>query len=241
MPRRTEPLIRSCVVSRLAMPADGMIRFVLDPEGKVVPDLRRRLPGRGVWVTARREIVAAAERKKIFGRGFKAAAEVEPGLADRVDRLLEAGALQALSFARKAGEIIAGFAKVEQAIARERVVAIVQAEEAGDDGRTKIEAALRRRFGRPDAVPTIRIFTSGQLDLALGRANVIHAALLAGWASENALERVAALARFRGEDGLVGIGDSNPKTDTPEVPETNAPLAAQDPAGLKRPNERYEQ
>ena len=232
MPPRNEPLTRSCIVSRLAMPADRMMRFVLDPEGRVVPDLRRRLPGRGVWVTARREMLAAAERKKLFSRGFRAEAKVEPGLADRVDRLLEDAALQSLSFARKAGEIVTGFAKVEAAIARDAVVAIVQAEDAGDDGRQKIEAALRRRFGRPNPVPIVRIFKSGQLDLALGRTNVIHAALLAGRASENALERVAALARFRGEDGLVGIGDGSAIEPPGNAREVRAGTGA-GPAGLK--------
>jgi hypothetical protein len=209
-----------------------MIRFVLDPDGQVVPDLRRRLPGRGVWVTARVEILAAAERKKLFSRGFRAEAKVEPGLAERVDRLLEDAALQSLSFARKAGEIVTGFAKVETTIARENVVAVVQAAEAGDDGREKIEAALRRRFGKANAVPTIRIFTSGQLDLALGRSNVIHAALLAGRASENAMERVAALARFRGEDGPVGIGDGS-VIEPPENAREERAGSGAGPAGLK--------
>jgi len=213
----------------MAMPSDQLIRFVLDPEGRVVPDLRHRLPGRGVWVTARREMLAVAEKKKLFARGFKAEVKVEPGLADRVDGLIEQSALQALSFARKAGEIVAGFAKVESAIGNGPLVGIVQASDAGEDGRSKIGAALRRRFGRADAVPIIRNFRSGQLDLALGRSNVIHAALLAGRASENAIERVAALARFRGEDGLVGIGDDGREIEPPEVPETNAPVAAQDP------------
>jgi len=205
------------------MPSDQLIRFVLDPEGRVVPDLRRRLPGRGVWVTARKEMVAAAEKKRLFAKGFKTAVTVEPGLAGRVGLLLEDGAVQALSFARKAGEVVTGFTKVETAIAREQLAAIVQANEAADDGRTKIAAALKRRFGRTDAVPVIRIFRSEQLDLALGRSNVIHAALLAGRASENVIERVAALARFLGEDGPVGIGDDGREIEPPEVPEKTAP------------------
>ncbi|MDQ0437494.1 putative RNA-binding protein YlxR (DUF448 family) [Kaistia dalseonensis] len=210
-----------------------MIRFVLDPEGQVVPDLRHRLPGRGVWVTARADMVATAEKKRLFGRGFKAEVKVEPGLAARVETLLEEAALGAISFARKAGEIVTGFAKVETAIARDPVVGLVQATEAAGDGRSKIEAALKRRFGRADAVPIIRIFRSEQLDLALGRSNVIHAALLAGRASENVIERVAALARFLGEDGLVGIGDDGRAIEPPEVPETNAPDAGALPAGQK--------
>lgn len=215
------------------MPSERLIRFVLDPEGLVVPDLRHRLPGRGVWVTARADMVALAEKKRLFSRGFKEEVKVEPGLAGRVEALLEDAALHAVSFARKAGEIVTGFAKVEAAIARDAVVGIVQAKEAGDDGRSKIEAALKRRFGRADAVPILRIFRSEQLDLALGRSNVIHAALLAGRASENVLERVAALACFLGEDGLLAIGDDVGAIDAPQVRDTNVSAIAEDPAGQK--------
>lgn len=232
MARHPEPTIRSCIVSRLAMPSHDLIRFVLDPEGRVVPDLRRRLPGRGVYVTARRQMVAAAERKRLFARGFKAAALVEPGLAERVAMLLEASAVQALSFARKAGEVVSGFVKVETAIARDPIVAIIEAQEAAADGRNKISSALRRRFGNADAVPAVRIFRSEQLDLALGRSNVIYAALLAGRASENVMERVAALARFLGEDGPVGVGEVGREFAPSEVPEKSAPQQGARSAGL---------
>jgi predicted RNA-binding protein YlxR (DUF448 family) len=233
LPRKSEPTTRSCIVSRETMPSEQLIRFVLDPEGRVVPDLRHRLPGRGVWVTARADMVALAEKKRLFSRGFKEEVKVEPDLAGRVEKLMEDSALQAVSFARKAGEIVTGFAKVETAIARDAVVGIVQAQEAGDDGRQKIDAALKRRFGRAGAVPVIRIFRSEQLDLALGRSNVIHAALLAGRASENVIERVAALACFLGEDGLVAIGDDVGAIDAPQVREPNVSAMAEDPAGQK--------
>ncbi|MEO0977482.1 MAG: DUF448 domain-containing protein, partial [Pseudomonadota bacterium] len=73
MPRKNEPTERQCAVTREVLPVSSLIRFVLDPEGQVIPDLKRALPGRGVWVTATEESVAAAEknRKKVFGRGFK--------------------------------------------------------------------------------------------------------------------------------------------------------------------------
>jgi len=215
------------------MPSEDLIRFVIDPEGKVVPDLRHRLPGRGVWVTARADMVALAEKKRLFARAFKEEVVVEPGMAGRIENLLEDAALSALSFARKAGEIVAGFAKVETAIARDGVAGIVQAKEAADDGRAKIDAALKRRFGKAGAVPIIRIFRSEQLDLALGRSNVIHAALLKGRASENVIERVAALACFLGEDGLVAIGDDVGAIDAPQVREPNVSAMAEDPAGQK--------
>lgn len=238
MPRKNEPTERTCVVTRETRPVEQLIRFVLAPDGQVVPDLRHRLPGRGVWVTARADLVATAEKKRLFNRGFKTETVIEPGLSDRLDGMLKEAALHAISFARKAGEIVNGFAKVEAAIARDAVVGMLQAEEAGEDGRAKVAAALKRRFGKPDAVLIIRIFHSEELDLALGRSNVIHAALLAGRASENVLERVAALARFRGENGLIGIGEdvgaaAAPRVQDTLVQDTIVPVTAEDSVGQK--------
>jgi len=207
MPRKTESKERRCIVTRETRPVDDMLRFVLAPDGSVVPDVRRRLPGRGVWVTAEREMVDTAERKRLFARGFKAEARVDPGLADRVDKLLEDAALAALSMTRKAGAIVTGFAKVEAAIAKGAIAGIVEASDAGEDGIRKIAAALRRRFDDADQVPVYRMFRSEQLDLALGRSNVIHAALLEGHASNGFAERAGFLARYRG--GAAGTDDND--------------------------------
>ncbi|HET7717906.1 MAG TPA: DUF448 domain-containing protein [Bauldia sp.] len=103
MPPRNEPPTRTCIVTREALPAERLIRFVAAPDGTVVPDLRRRLPGRGVWVSADAEHIRTAERKRLFARGLGEEVKVEPGLADRVAALLKESALSALSLARKAG------------------------------------------------------------------------------------------------------------------------------------------
>jgi predicted RNA-binding protein YlxR (DUF448 family) len=207
MPPRNEPPTRTCIVTREALPVERLIRFVAAPDGAVVPDLRRKLPGRGVWVTADAEHVRTAERKRLFDRGFGEEVRVEPGLADRVAGLLREAALSALSLARKAGALVTGFAKVESALASGEVVALIHAAEAGGDGIAKLESAARRRFGEAAAdLPVIRIFEGGELDLAIGRTNVIHAALLAGPAGDNALSRVRALADFLGGDK--GVGDA---------------------------------
>src|SRR3954464_2591042 len=105
-----------CVVTRQAKPADELIRFVVAPDGEVVPDLRRNLPGRGVHVTATADCVATAERKHLFAKAFDGTAKVAPGLATRVDSLLAARAESALSLARKAGTAILGYTKVETAL-----------------------------------------------------------------------------------------------------------------------------
>ena len=213
MPGRKASTERTCVVTRQTLPVDALIRFVVAPDGAVVPDLRRRLPGRGVWVTADAEHVARAERKGLLTRAFDVGARVEPGLAERVDRLLLAAATGALALARKAGTVVAGTAKVEAALARESVVGLIHAAEAGADGAAKLDSAARRRFG-DSGLPVIRSLTGEDLDLAFGRTNVIHAALLAGPASTNLLARIRDLDRFRGNRAAHGAGGR--QIDAPE-------------------------
>jgi uncharacterized protein len=189
---------RLCIATRTAKPVDDMIRFVVGPDGAVVPDIKRKLPGRGVWVTAQRAAVGEAVKRHAFARGFKSAVRVAPELADLTERLLERSTLDALAVAGKAGQAVAGFGKVEAALARERVVAVLHAADAGADGVHKLDAAVRRRLGAESAkIAVIRDFSSAQLDLALGRSNVVHAALLAGTASDTFLARCTRLMRFR--------------------------------------------
>ena len=188
--------IRTCIVTRAERPPDEMIRFVLAPDGTVTPDLKRKLPGRGVWITAKAEVVAQAARRRAFDRGFKGKAVVPDDLPARIDRLMEADCLQSLSLANKAGLVTTGFAKVEAAVAAEDVIAILHASDGGQDGKRKIGQALRRRFADA-APPEMECFASAQLDLALGRTNVIHAALRAGPASRALLERLERLQVFR--------------------------------------------
>jgi predicted RNA-binding protein YlxR (DUF448 family) len=175
-----------------------MIRFVVDPDGVVVADLKRRLPGRGVWVTASRPVLADAVKRGAFKRGFRGDVQVPADLVDRVEERLSAAALDALSIAHKAGRVALGFAKVEAAAGEGKAVALVHAAEARNDGIRKIAQALASadRATRNETAQ-IRIFTSAQLDLALGRSNVVHAALLAGPASDGFLARWRNLERFR--------------------------------------------
>lgn len=188
--------IRTCCVTRAERPPEEMIRFVLAPDGTVTPDLKRRLPGRGVWITASAGVVAQALKRRAFDRGFKGKATVPADLPEQIDRLMEADCLQRLSLANKAGLVTTGFAKVEAAIAAGDTIAILHAADGGQDGKRKIGQALRRRFG-DTAPPEMECFGSAQLDLALGRTNVIHAALRAGPASAALLERLKRLQVYR--------------------------------------------
>jgi predicted RNA-binding protein YlxR (DUF448 family) len=192
---------RTCAVTSQKGPPETMIHFCLSPEGLVVPDLRRKLPGRGVWVLAQRAIVDQAAQRQVFSRGFKTKAVVEPGLAELVERLLEDEALQFLSIVNKAGLVSAGAFKAEEAIRAGSVVALIHAREASNHGVVKLERLVKSRLG-PEAqrVARINLFSSRQLDLALGRTNVIHAALREGEASAAFLTRARRLGHYRDQD-----------------------------------------
>lgn len=192
---------RTCILNRRAGPPDGLLRFVVGPDGLVVPDLKARLPGRGAWVTATRAAVSEAAKRKLFARAFKREVQVPADLVDLAERLMEAQMTASLSLANKAGAVVAGFAKVEAAVAGGEIAGLIHASDGGEDGVRKLDQALRRRLGEGAAkVPRVRLFTSLQLDLALGRMNVIHAALLAGGPSSNFLARCTALEVFRSGD-----------------------------------------
>jgi predicted RNA-binding protein YlxR (DUF448 family) len=189
---------RMCVVTREIRPIGDLIRFVVGPDGQAVPDVKRNLPGRGLWVTATREAVDQAIRRKLFAKGFKRDVRSEPELGDLTDRLLERAALDALAIAGKAGEVVTGFTKVEAAILRGGLRGLLHASDGSPDGARKAAALLNRHpeDGSPE-IPVIRVFSGAQLDLALGRSNVIHAALLAGPASQGFLTRCLRMMRFR--------------------------------------------
>jgi len=198
-PRRSAPgAERRCAVTGEVKPVADMIRFVISPDGEPVPDLKRRLPGRGLWITASRAALQTAVARKIFARGFKREVRVPAALLASIERLSESSALDALAIAHKAGKVAIGFAKTEAAIERAHVAGVLHATDAAPDGVRKLYAALHRVFDADtDKLPVITSLTSAQLDLALGRSNVIHAALLAGPESETFLARAARLDRFR--------------------------------------------
>jgi uncharacterized protein len=191
---------RLCALTREVRPIDELIRFVVGPDGVIVPDLKRRLPGRGVWITATRAAVDKAVKRNAFARSLKRDVKAPGDLGGQVERQLENAALDALGIAHKAGRLAIGFGRTETALsAVPPVSAILSASDGSPEGARKIAAAAaRRQTGENQAeIPVIAAFTSAQLDLALGRSNVVHAALLAGPASNGFLARCQSLERFR--------------------------------------------
>jgi uncharacterized protein len=194
---------RLCTVTGEVRPVADLIRFVVGPDGAVVPDIKRRLPGRGLWVSATRQSLAEAVKRKVFARGFKRDVKVPADLVEVTERLIERAVLDALAITHKSGNAAIGFAKTEVALARANVAALIHAADAAADGSRKLNASAAHRFGPEMAgLALVETLTAAQLDLAFGRSNVVHAALLAGPESETFLARLERLERFR--TGLSG-------------------------------------
>jgi hypothetical protein len=200
-PRTKSGTERMCAVTRQVAPIDDLIRFVLSPAGEVVPDLKRKLPGRGLWVSLSHAAVVEAGRRNVFAKSFKCTVQVPKTLADNIDHLMVRGLIEALAMTAKAGQVVSGFSKVEQAIDGGQAIALIHASDGAADGIRKLDGKWAARMQADAADPTnLLIFsalTTNELDLALGRANVVHAALLAGPASKTFLTRCQTLSRFR--------------------------------------------
>ena len=185
---------RRDVVSGAVMDEARLIRFVAGPDGAVVPDLARKLPGRGLWVAADRTSVETAARRGGFSRSAKTRLSAPADLADQVERLLLRRVLDGLGLARRAGELTSGFEKAAAAIASGKAAWMIEAADGAPDGRRKLLQVARRLDSAPRL---LGLFASDELSLALGLGNVIHLVFLAGRGAERWTADVERLSGFR--------------------------------------------
>lgn len=185
---------RTCIATGETGAPERMIRFVVGPEGDVVPDLARRLPGRGLWVKAERAAVERAVAKNLFARAARASVKPAADLAERVERLLLERALADLSRARRAGRAVAGFVKVEQMVGQRRAGLLVVADEADGDGLSKLKAASREH-----GLSIARLGDAAALGGIFGREQAVYVAVARDDAGGAFIERIeAGAARWRG-------------------------------------------
>jgi predicted RNA-binding protein YlxR (DUF448 family) len=192
-----EPL-RQCAVSRAHAEPNELIRFVAGPEGQIVPDLARRLPGRGVWVGATRDLVRTAIQRKVFSRSLKQPVSVADDLDQLIERLMARRLAEAISLANKAGLLVTGFAKVEERLDKGQVTVLIHASDGAPGGATKLDRKFQASAG-PEIFEqaVVKELTGPELDLAIGRSNVVHAAASEGGASLRILQEAARLRRYR--------------------------------------------
>ncbi len=185
---------RRCIVTRETVDTSQLLRFVLGPDDQVVGDIKGKLPGRGVWVTARKTFIEQAIEKKLFPRAFKTKCQVSKTLPQEVDKQFEARCLNYLSLAKKTGAVITGFDKVTTALNKDNVALLLQASDGATDGQEKLERKFLH-LGPADHV--IKVFSCEQMSMAFGGTNVIHAAITRGTMAKNVLASTAKMLEYR--------------------------------------------
>lgn len=209
---------RTCVVTRQTLEPEDLIRFVLAPDKTVVPDLDRKLPGRGVWVTANRELIEKAVKTRAFSRAFRSEAAADDALGARIETLLVRRTSDTLALANKAGLVSFGFQQVDAALEKGAVALLVHAAEAAEDGCQKLDRkfkAIAQDLGR--CAPIVTALTLEQISLAMGRPSVVHAALTSGGLTERFRREAERLVRYRGSPtapGFAGPDPLEPKAET---------------------------
>ncbi len=200
MEGRQEPT-RRCLATGDLRPKAALLRFAVDPEGRVVPDFKGRLPGRGLWVTPERAAIEVACRKNLFSRAARRALRVDADLLERTASLAARQCLDLLGMARRGGTLVMGFDKVQDLLRSGHCGALVQAADAAAQGREKLR---RLAMAQTPAVPVVELFTLAELDRALGRENTVHIAIASAGITDRFVPNCNRLQKLRGHVDPVG-------------------------------------
>lgn len=207
---------RTCIVSRVSGPAETMIRFVADPQGLIVADLKGQLPGRGCWVTAERTFVQRAVDRNLFARALKSKVDVPVNLVSGIDALLVSALTGMMSLARKAGQLVVGATKADAAVRSGQAIAVLHASDAASDGVRKIDQARHAvAAAGGDQIAAFQLLSADEMAVLSAGGQVIHLAVLAGQAGEGVVKRAKMLDRFRNgaENGQMA-GEPAKETET---------------------------
>jgi len=190
----TAPALRTCIVTGAQKPKDQLLRFVVGPDGNLVPDLDGRLPGRGLWLSGERDMVNTACAKGLFARAARRKVGLPENLADQVDSLMVRRCLDLIGLARRAGEVVAGFEKTKARLRDGKGGVLLRACDGAADGRDKIGALA------PD-LAVVDQFSAEDLGRALGRDNAVHGVIDRGRLADRVLRETDRLIAFRGSRG----------------------------------------
>lgn len=196
---------RRCIATGEVQSKHGMIRFVVGPDAQIVPDLLEKLPGRGIWVSADRDALDKAVKKKLFGRAAKQTVSVSDTLIADVERLLVNRVVDLISMARKAGRAVAGYEKVKSWLINEEAKILIQALDGSGRGKSKLSSP-------PGKGTFIGVLTASELGLAFGREHVIHGALAGGGLTKRVVEEASRLTGVRKDVGGSATGKGTKTT-----------------------------
>lgn len=181
---------RRCIATGQVMPKEHLLRFVVGPDNNVVPDLDRRLPGRGIWLSPRRDVVNTAVSKRLFAKAARQAVGIPDDLAGQIERLLVRRCLDALALSRRAGQAVCGFEKVKAELKAGKVAVLVEAADAAQDGRDKLKALA-------PGVAVVEAFDAAELGAVFGRDHAVHACVAPGGLARRLIADAAFLDGFR--------------------------------------------
>ncbi|NNE53697.1 MAG: RNA-binding protein [Sulfitobacter sp.] len=184
---------RKCIATGEVQPKYGLIRFVVGPDGQVVPDILGKLPGRGMYVAADRDAIELAVKKKLFSRAAKTQVTVPEGLVDEVEKQLARRVVDLISLQRKGGKAVAGYEKVKSWLQSEEAEVLIQASDGSGRGKSKLSTPHYGRY--------IGWLTADELGLAFGRQTVIHGALASGGLTLRVVEEAQRLKGVRKNEG----------------------------------------
>jgi len=201
---RTEPE-RRCIATQESQPKHGLIRFVVGPDNMIVPDILEKLPGRGIWISADRDALTLAMKKKLFAKAAKQTVTVPETLIDDVENKLLQRVIDMISMARKAGRAVAGYEKVKSSLMNEEARVLIQALDGSGRGKSKLSSP-------PGKGTYIGVLTANELGLAFGREHVIHAALAGGGLTKRVVEDASRLSGLRGDVGGSATGKGTKTT-----------------------------
>ncbi|MDF1585353.1 RNA-binding protein [Marinimicrococcus flavescens] len=188
---------RRCVARRVAAPREGMLRFVVAPDGRLVFDAEERLPGRGIWLSADRGAIRQAVAKQLFAKAARARVQVSPRLADEVEAVVVRRCLDYFGLARRAGAFVAGYDKVDEWLRQGKAGLLVTAQDAAANQRDRLVALAAGR-------PVVDLFSREEVGRAVGREAVTYAAMAPGRLAEGLLREAGRLRGLR-ESGPEGF------------------------------------
>lgn len=198
---------RRCIVTGIVGPTETMIRFVVGPDQQIVPDIEGRLPGRGMWLSARRDVVNSAVAKSVFSKAARQKLTVPPDLADRLEFLLRRRCLDLLGLARRAGQVISGFEKVRAELKSCRGAVLLAAMDGALDGTQKMRALAPQ-------LPVVSVLSAAELGAAFGRDHTVHGLVMPGNLAKRLLIEAERLA------GMMEVGAA-PAADRARVSRTD--------------------
>lgn len=186
--------VRRCLASGEVRPKAELIRFVLSPDGVVVPDAAGKLPGRGFWLLPRRDMIDKACDRRLFGKAARAPVSVPRDLAAQVERVLRERCLGLLGLARRSGELTAGYEKVRTRLSKGEAGILIEAVDGAAAGRSKIKALAQAAV---PGLPIIALFSAAELGRAVGRESAVHVVLAPGRLTKKFLVEAARYAEIK--------------------------------------------